>query len=666
MIKIAKFAVILFLAIVFCFFNINISKASTAEEIQPAEDVIYGERLRTDSAVSAGRASYFYEGMHLGGVIFADHTIVNSSLDDNGISNIPVTFGDDVRIDGEIWRGTSKGISDGMPLKISDTMIPTMTDINDIGSTTNRWKNGYFAGAVTVGDLEGANIINEENLNVTNSATAGQVLSYNQNGQFTWIPITGSSDGDGTSDGGILPAGTSGQTIRYGSNGWEASSLIYNDGTDIDIAGGFGDSGVTIYDTTGGINANGALSASSLTTGGMLTVGGISALTGNVIASSNLTVGGGYGSTGVTIYDTGSLFLDGNFLAGGNTSLGGILGVTGTASVGGGYGDATDGGTTIYDDGMIVAQGDYGTATTLEASGEATKLLWYPRKSAFRAGYVDSVQWDNSNIGDYSMALGYDALASGDYSAVLGRGSATGEYAISTGYGATTSGDKSYSWGGDKCNPSSTLCENNREGVFAVFGGLCVDDPSNNPGAGCPDVGDGTISYDTGVDGAAYDLAEGFSTNKKLEKGDVVVLVDNVKVGHTNTSYDKRVIGVVSTTPNISFNFDGESNNFSSLGGLDADYEMPENLAPITLAGRIPTKVINENGNIEIGDLLTTSSREGYAMKFTLRDTDEASDFDGLKSILKENEERRNSIFGKALESCDQEECKIMTLLSLQ
>jgi hypothetical protein len=328
---------------------------------------------------------------------------------------------------------------------------------------------------------------------------------------------------------------------------------------------------------------------------------------------------------------------------------------------------------------MIVSQGDFGTATTLGASGEATKLIWYPRKAAFRAGYAAGDEWDHSNIGSYSMALGYGVTASGLYSVAIGdSNTASGIKSVAIGSGSVAAGtsstamgryakadaDRSFVWAGDVgCNTSDDSCDLDEENVFAIIGGLCVDDAG---GVDCPAVGDGNISYDTGVDVAAYDIAEGFPTSKKLEKGDVVITVDNTTIGHTNKPFDSKVVGVISTSPNIVFNFDEESNNFSTIGGLSPDYKMPEDRAPLTLTGRIPVKTTNENGNIEIGDLLTTSSREGYAMKFTLRDPVDASDFDELKSILKENEERRNSVLGKTLEPCDQAECKIMTLLSLQ
>jgi len=138
-----------------------------------------------------------------------------------------------------------------------------------------------------------------------------------------------------------------------------------------------------------------------------------------------------------------------------------------------------------------------------------------------------------------------------------------------------------------------------------------------------------------------------------------------VTIGRTTKPYDSWVAEVISTSPNIVFNFDGGTNEYSSIGGLN-NYTMPDNSAPLSLAGRVPVKVTNENGNIEPGDMLTTSSTPGHAMKFTLFDPEDANDFDELKSILKENEQRRNSVLGKALEPCNNETCKIMALITLQ
>lgn len=43
--------------------------------------------------------------------------------------------------------------------------------------------------------------------------------------------------------------------------------------------------------------------------------------------------------------------------------------------------------------------------------GAGTRMMWYPSKAAFRAGYVDGNQWDSVNIGQYSAAFGYNCKA---------------------------------------------------------------------------------------------------------------------------------------------------------------------------------------------------------------------------------------------------------------
>ena len=71
-------------------------------------------------------------------------------------------------------------------------------------------------------------------------------------------------------------------------------------------------------------------------------------------------------------------------------------------------------------DGGILAIGDVNTGTTLLTSGPGTRLIWYPRKAAFRAGYVDNTQWDDVNIGGVSVAIGLNNQASMQNSIVLG------------------------------------------------------------------------------------------------------------------------------------------------------------------------------------------------------------------------------------------------------
>ncbi|MFT4312704.1 MAG: hypothetical protein ACMXYF_05755, partial [Candidatus Woesearchaeota archaeon] len=61
-----------------------------------------------------------------------------------------------------------------------------------------------------------------------------------------------------------------------------------------------------------------------------------------------------------------------------------------------------------------------GTTGSTPVSGSGTRLMWIPEKAAFRAGEVDGNQWDDSNIGPRSIALGQNVRASGVNSLALG------------------------------------------------------------------------------------------------------------------------------------------------------------------------------------------------------------------------------------------------------
>jgi hypothetical protein len=87
---------------------------------------------------------------------------------------------------------------------------------------------------------------------------------------------------------------------------------------------------------------------------------------------------------------------------------------------------------------------------SIPATGAGTRLMWYPEKAAFRAGAIDGTQWDASNIGDNSIALGRntkatdnDATAMG-YQTTAGANGATamGNETTASGQGATAMGNE--------------------------------------------------------------------------------------------------------------------------------------------------------------------------------------------------------------------------------
>ncbi len=85
------------------------------------------------------------------------------------------------------------------------------------------------------------------------------------------------------------------------------------------------------------------------------------------------------------------------------------------------------------------------------ATGAGTRMMWYPDKSAFRAGTVSdagSTYWDKNSIGIYSTAFGMNTKASGAFSFTWGSGAEASEgWATAWGTNTKASGFGSTAWG---------------------------------------------------------------------------------------------------------------------------------------------------------------------------------------------------------------------------
>ena len=148
-----------------------------------------------------------------------------------------------------------------------------------------------------------------------------------------------------------------------------------------------------------------------------------------------------------------------------------------------------------------------------------------------------------------------------------------------------------------------------------------------------------TVHGDAVVDGnigAKYqDVAEWVPIDAPLAPGTVVVL-DRRAANHVTASrhaYDTSVAGVVSASPGV------------ILGQAGPDK------AQIATTGRVRVKV---EGAVEIGDLLVTSDRAGFAMKSQ------------PMSINGRSFHQPGTVLGKALETQAGSEGEILVLLSLQ
>ncbi len=121
---------------------------------------------------------------------------------------------------------------------------------------------------------------------------------------------------------------------------------------------------------------------------------------------------------------------------------------------------------TLDNDGGILAEGEEGYGNTLSTTGPGTRLMWYPRKAAFRAGHVTSDQWDDANIGQGSVAFGYETVASGNPSIAMGYETiASGTFSTAMGWRTTASGRYSIAMGSqtEASSSNSTAMGENTE-----------------------------------------------------------------------------------------------------------------------------------------------------------------------------------------------------------
>jgi len=93
------------------------------------------------------------------------------------------------------------------------------------------------------------------------------------------------------------------------------------------------------------------------------------------------------------------------------------------------------------------------------------------------------------------------------------------------------------------------------------------------------------------------DVAEYFEVDTKTLPGDLISISPYSKDSYTISSKENNhlLLGIHSSNPTVTLN---------SAKGV-----------PVSLTGRVPVNVINENGPIKIGDYLTVSSLDGKAMK---------------------------------------------------
>lgn len=107
----------------------------------------------------------------------------------------------------------------------------------------------------------------------------------------------------------------------------------------------------------------------------------------------------------------------------------------------------------------------------IPVEGAGTRMMWYMDKGAFRAGTVSSTQWDDTNIGNSSVAMGTQTTASGTGSVAMGRiTTASGQYSTAFGILTSATGQSSTAFGQ----------ETTASGLYSIAGGYKSDALGNH------------------------------------------------------------------------------------------------------------------------------------------------------------------------------------------
>jgi hypothetical protein len=200
-------------------------------------------------------------------------------------------------------------------------------------------------------------------------------------------------------------------------------------------------------------------------------------------------------------------------------------------------------------------------------------------------------------IGVQGASTGHAVMGNGGFG-VTGMGSLIGVWGIAQGSG----------WAGQFSGPvlvsGSAYFQSDVTVINATSTSVALYAKHTSGGHAAYFDGDVVVSGDIVLTNAA-DCAEDFDVVDagQSEPGTVMVLGPCGRLEACARAYDKRVVGVISG-----------ADGFRTGIVLDKQSDVPGR-RPIALMGKVFCKVDASFGNIEVGDLLTTSPTEGHAMR---------------------------------------------------
>jgi hypothetical protein len=511
----------------------------------------------------------------------------------------------------------------------------TTLTLNNSGTTltTSAW-NGTTGGVLPFRANSTVTIAANTSITVASLGFSGASTVTGGTGQNGCAAgCAGSGGASVAGGGGQSPFGTASNGGGAGGNPGNGGPSGGNGGSGAGGTGGGGAGGTHASagtNGTAGVSGAGGASYSGSAAGGTGSAGAAGAATSTTYGTAGLTTmfagsGGGAGASGAG-GGAGGGDGGGGFASGGNGGTGGAGGAGGGIL----FMEVN----TINNSGSILADGSAGTsggngATPSAATGNAGGGGGGAGGAAGGGGAGGSLYLKVSNT---VTAIG-TVSASGGAGGAQGGTGGNGGLSPNNGGGGGAAGRT----GGSAGNGSGGT-QNGSAGATAAPGpggagssgrvrcdtpsGSCSTTPTANQNVytstGIPTTNGYGVFYVGAVNTVSADLAEYYVTgDRSLEAGDLVCLsnarlLDDggeevVSQGVLRKCKDKNdplLIGIISTQPGV------------TLGSIDSETHKEDHRA-LALSGRVPAKVSTENGEIKIGDYLTSSSIPGVAMKAT-------------------------------------------------
>jgi hypothetical protein len=310
------------------------------------------------------------------------------------------------------------------------------------------------------------------------------------------------------------------------------------------------------------------------------------AVTSGAVGSASLissnTSSGGFGVQGTASSTTGI-----------------TVGVRGTSASAAGFGlqgdNSSTTGNAVGVAGTTASASGFGVQGTATASGANQTAIGVDGTSAAGLGFgVRGVTTSGTGAGVSGQATSNSGSAYGVYA---NSASATGTAILATSNGV-----------GVNVSAGTTGIMVNTSAAASASGAIAVFQQNGTNKARIDTNGKGYFNGGTQTSGA--DFAESVATARPIaeyEPGDVMIVDVKGKrrFDVSSSPNSKLVAGIYATKPGV----------LARDGDVVGDGKWAETEVPMAIVGIVPCKVCDENGAIEAGDLLVSSSVRGHAMK---------------------------------------------------